>query len=124
MPGYRELFVGQLAQVLSRDIVRRTRDFPRDERFELTAQLRRAVTSVPSNLIEGRALYGARNYLRHVRIAIGSLKEVGFLVQAASERGYLSGEELEELNARIRHVRVLLYRLARSLERSIERNQD
>jgi carbamoyl-phosphate synthase large subunit len=49
---------------------------PSYQRFELASQIRRSATSVPSNVAEGHAHRGDRTYLRHVRIALGSLAEL------------------------------------------------
>jgi len=60
MAPYESLKVWQLSHQLALDIVAATRRFPREERFELTSQLRRAALSVPCNIVEGKARFGRR----------------------------------------------------------------
>jgi|RifCSP13_3_1023840.scaffolds.fasta_scaffold434307_1 four helix bundle protein len=58
MGSYRSLKAWQVAHRLAREVAAITKKFPRQERFELTAQLRRAATSAPANLVEGYVRFG------------------------------------------------------------------
>jgi four helix bundle protein len=115
---YEDLKVWQAAHQLNLDISAVTRGFPRHERFELTSQLRRAVRSVPANLVEGHGLFGTRNFLRHVRIAQGSLAEVDYLLRNARDEGYLKHGEWEGLPERVWGLRAGLIALSKSLEKA------
>jgi four helix bundle protein len=55
---------------------RATADFPNQELYGLTSQLRRCAVSIPSNIAEGHARLSTREYLRHISIALGSLAEL------------------------------------------------
>ena len=114
---YEELKVWQLAHQLNLDVSALSRTFPRHERFELTGQLRRAVRSVPTNFAEGHQ-YGPRVFLRHVRIAQGSLAEVDYLLMNARDEGYVKREVWEKFAERVWDLRAMLIALARSLERA------
>ena len=116
MAGYETLKAWEATHVLARAVCDAARAFPRDERFELTSQLRRAALSAPTNLVEGRARYGSREYLRHVRIAAGSLAEVDYLLLFAQESGYLTAEEFEQLRGLRRRASTLVHRLAMALD--------
>ena len=63
---------------------------PREQRFELSSQLRRAAYSVPANIAEGFAFESGAVRLRHLRIAIGSLAEVGYGLHLATRLGFLN----------------------------------
>ena len=115
---YEELRVWQLSHQLNLDVSAVSRAFPRHERFELTSQLRRAVRSVPANLVEGHGQYGPKVFLRHVRIAQGSLAEVDYLLMNARDEGYLKTETWEELADRVWRLRGLLIALAKGLDRA------
>src|SRR5690606_8681930 len=73
---FRELRVWKEAMELVAEVYTATRDMPADERFGLTAQLRRAAVSVPSCIAEGNARQSTADYLRFLSMAAGSLAEV------------------------------------------------
>jgi four helix bundle protein len=121
MASYRSLVAWQIAHQLALEIGRVTRKFPKDERYELTSQLRRAALSAPTNLAEGRGSIGTRNFLRYVRIAATSLAEVDYLLLYSSDMGYLPRERYEELRQLHARAAFLVWRLARGLERRQQR---
>ena len=63
-------------QTITRQVYARTASMPADERFGLTMQMRRCAVSVPSNIAEGHARQSRPDYLKHLRIARGSLAEL------------------------------------------------
>lgn len=118
MAHYSTLKAWQLSHQLALVVSRTSKCFPREERYELTSQLRRAALSVPTNLVEGKARFGPRDYLRHVRIAAGSVAEVDYLLLFAHEVGYLTREEYRALEDIRRRAGYLVNRLARSLQKA------
>jgi four helix bundle protein len=74
-----------------------TRSWPRDERYELTSQVRRAAFSVPANIAEGASRRGAREFRRALDVARGSLAELSYGLVAAKALGYLSDQEWSTL---------------------------
>jgi len=65
-----------------------TRGFPREETFALTAQMRRAAVSIPSNIAEGHARRHTKEYMNHLSIALGSLAELQTQIEIARRLGY------------------------------------
>jgi len=65
-------------------------EFPKDEVFGLTSQLRRAAISVPSNLGEGAARHGPKEFAQFLNIAIGSISEIETQLLIAVNLGYLT----------------------------------
>ncbi|MBY0526480.1 MAG: four helix bundle protein [Gemmataceae bacterium] len=74
--SYRDLKVWQVGMALARSCCFLTRQFPREELFGLTSQIRRAAGSVPANIAEGHGREATREYIRFLRVAQGSLKEL------------------------------------------------
>ena len=108
MQGHKDLIAWQKAMDLVTQIYQVTRQFPRDERFGLISQLRRAAVSVPSNLAEGFAR-NSRNELHHfVGQARGSLSEVETQIELSKRLGYLQPEAASRLLGNIGEVARLL----------------
>jgi four helix bundle protein len=87
--SYRDLDVWNLGIDLVVSCYRITHSFPRQEEYGLSAQLRRAAVSVPSNIAEGHARASTGDYLRHLSIAHGSLAELETHLEIARRLGYL-----------------------------------
>jgi four helix bundle protein len=86
--SYRDLLIWQKGMALAKQIYAITRGFPADERFGLTAQMRRAVVSVPSNIAEGQARHGRREFVQVLSHAEGSLAELDTQLTLAVDLGY------------------------------------
>lgn len=88
--GHRDLLVWQKGMALVTEIYRVTKEFPKDELYGLTNQLRRAAVSIPSNVAEGYAR-NSRNELHHfLGQARGSLAELETQIEIAMNLGYMS----------------------------------
>lgn len=116
---FTDLRVWQLGVQLTLAVCRATREFPSDERFGLTSQLRRAAVSVPSNIAEGHTRNRSGDYLRFLGIARGSLAEVKTQVIIARELGFVSNSDSQSL---VQQTDGLLRQLT-ALIASIERVQ-
>lgn len=113
--SYRDLRVWQEAMALAELCYRHTSDFPRDELFGLTAQIRRAAASIPANIAEGWGRESTGAYIQFLRIAQGSCKELethALLAQRVLDRG----EGLAEVLAASDTVGKMLRGLIRSLQ--------
>jgi len=116
---HRKLRVFHQAHQLNLAIYQHTRDFPRDEWFGLRAQIRRAAVSVPSNLVEGNARSGERDYLKFLNIALASACEVKYLAALTSELGYARGAEWTAVIGQSDAVVKQLQRLVLQMERLV-----
>ena len=92
-----------------------TRSFPDHERFGLTAQMRRAGVSVPSNLAEGASRSSRTDFARFIELATGSLFELVTQAQIASGQGFLPAGAVAD----IRHRAAELTRILSGLRRSV-----
>ncbi len=114
---YRELETWQVGMTL----VERCYAVTADERFGLTAQLRRAAVSFPSNVAEGACRRTTPTYVNHVSIALGSHGELETYVEIAFRLGYLSAKGKDELMNASDLTGRLLNGLLRSLESRLPR---
>ena len=85
---YRDLFVWQKSMALAKQVYSTTRSLPGDERFGLVSQMRRAAVSVPSNIAEGQARHGRKEFVQFLSHAEGSLAELDTQLTLAMELGY------------------------------------
>ena len=99
---------------LAIEIYRASTAFPADERFALTAQLKRAAISIPSNIAEG-ARRSRRPFVFHLEVALGSQAEVEVQLELAHRLGFLTASEYEAMQQRAGVVGRMLHRLVESL---------
>jgi four helix bundle protein len=115
MKDYKELQVWQKAVSLVTETYKRTRGFPSDEKFGLTSQIRRSVTSVPANIAEGWGRGSTKDYVQFLIIARGSLLELETHLIVSRNLGYLGVEQLESALLQIAEIGRMLNSLIRSL---------
>lgn len=111
--SHRDLVVWQRSLDFVESIYRITNNFPPDERFGLTSQLRRAAVSIPSNISEGAARASAKEFAQFVSIALGSATEVETQLEIAVRLKFLS--EADSPVPELLQVIRMLIRLRQSL---------
>ena len=119
---YERFEAWQVAHQLALEIYRVTDDWPKEERFGLTIQLRRAALSAPANIAEGAAKRGNREFRRFLDIALGSLSEVSYLLRFSRDRELLTSESWLELEILRNRSGQLTWRLYRSISRAAQVN--
>lgn len=113
--NYRDLLAWQKAMDLAEAVYLCTGAFPKHELYGLTAQLRRAAVSVPSNIAEGQGLRSDGAFRRHLSIAHGSLREVETQLLLAGRFGYIEQAKVESLMQAAGEVGRLTVGLANAL---------
>ena len=116
---YKELLVWQKGMLLAKDVYGLTAKFPTDERFGLVSQMRRAAISVPSNIAEGQARHGTREFLQFLSHASGSLAELETQVLLSVEMKYCASKDVQEIAGLINELQKMIVALRRSLEGSL-----
>jgi four helix bundle protein len=116
MQRFTELKVWQRSHALTLDVYRLTRDFPGDERFGVVSQLRRAASSVPTNLAEGSKRKTSQDYARFLNVAEGSLAEVEYLLMLSRNLGYLRAEAAATILASVAEIARMLHALRTRVE--------
>ena len=115
--NYQELIVWQKAMDLVEEVYVVSKSFPREEIYGLTSQLRRAAVSIPSNIAEGQGRRTTPDFLRHLSIAYGSLREVETQILIAARLRYRKDEECQDVLNLTGEVGRLLNGLMASLAR-------
>lgn len=97
---------------------RMTKDFPKEEVYGLSSQMRRAAVSIPSNIVEGCARESQVEYLRFLEIAFGSLRELQYQFGLSKRLGYLNSADISECNSKLSETGKVLAALLRSLRKT------
>jgi len=95
---------------------RLTRQFPREELFGLTSQVRRGAGSVPANIAEGHGRENTGSFVQHLRVSQGSLKELETHLILAERVGILAAVDLQPILAQCESLGKMLRALIRSLQ--------
>lgn len=114
--SFRDLRVWQAPIEISLAAYGLTKNFPADERFGLTSQLRRAAVSIPSNIAEGYGRGTRSDYLRFLRVARGSLYEIGTQLLIAARLGFLNEDGRAEVEQQLKECGRMLAALIKSVD--------
>jgi four helix bundle protein len=114
--AFRDLIVWQRSMDLVERIYEVTAAFPKDERFGLTAQIRRAAVSVPSNIGEGSRRKKRKAFLNHLDIALGSQGEVEVQLEIAERLRFLKTGDYKQAQVAVEEIGRMLNGLIVSLD--------
>ena len=95
--SYSDLIVWQKSMDLVKQVYNLTKQFPKDELYGLTNQIRRAVVSVPSNIAEGFGRSGDKSFAQFLNISLGSLYEVQTQLLISKDLNYIDQSDVEPL---------------------------
>lgn len=116
MKDFKQLKVWQKAHHVTLEVYRHSKPFPADERFGLTAHLRKTATSVSSNIAEGCGREGDRELARFLTIAAGSTSELEYQLLLARDLGYLPPDTHTRITETVCELRRMIYRFVQSLK--------
>ena len=100
-----------------------SKDFPKEEQYALTTQLRRAAVSVPSNIAEGSSKRSVREFKRFLHIAHGSLAEVETQIQIAVNLTYIPFEKARALFDETVEIGKMINGLITKLEQKLKNTE-
>lgn len=118
--SFEKLDVYQKARNLIKDIYLLQNDFPKEERYALGDQVRRAATSIAANLAEGSGRQSIREKVHFVEIAFGSMTEVFCELQTACDLGYIKEEQLDALRPQFTDIAKMLSGLRNTLNKKLD----
>jgi four helix bundle protein len=101
---HKKLDLWNTAMELAVIIYQVTDSFPREERYSLTDQIRRAVSSVPSNVAEGAGRQTKKEFINYLHMAQGSLSELDTQLELARRLGYLAQDSWTMLDRRVERI--------------------
>ena len=108
MLNFKDLTIWQRSHKLTIEIYRATQDFPKVEVYGLTSQIRRAVSSIPTNIAEGCGRRTNAELTNFLNIASGSASEVEYEVLLAKELGYITAEQCDAWTKEIGELRSMI----------------
>ncbi len=112
---FRKIVAWQRAHALTLRVYQVTSDFPQDERYGLVSQMRRACTSIPTNVAEGCGRDTINELARFVDIATGSASEVEYQLLLTKDLGYLPEDHHKTLAREIIEIRRMLLAFKKKL---------
>jgi four helix bundle protein len=116
LKNFKELKVWQKAYNLSLEIYKITKNFPNEEKYGLSSQMRRAAVSIPSNISEGYGRRTTPDYIRSLYIAYGSNCELETQTLLSGDLAYIENEKQKTVLEKISEVERMLKALIKSLE--------
>jgi len=114
--SYRDLVAWQKGMRLAKVVLRLTAGWAPDERYGMTAQIRRAAVSIPANIAEGQGRLGQRELLHHLSIAHGSLCELEALLELAQDEPFTNGSSPADLLPQTDEVGRIIRGLMKSIQ--------
>jgi four helix bundle protein len=114
--SHKGLDVYRLALLFVKEVYEITKTFPKEERFVLVTQMRRATISVCSNIAEGAARRSKQEKKRFYEVARSSIVELDTQLEICIILGYLAGNNLDELNQSLESIFRMLSKMIDNLE--------
>lgn len=111
MRDFRKYDVWHLSHQLVLDIYKVSKNFPKEEIFNVTSQLRRACVSIPTNISEGCGRNSDKEFAQFLNIALGSISETEYLIILSADLNFLNKELAENLLKNINQIKSKIFSL-------------
>jgi four helix bundle protein len=115
MKDFRQLKVWEKSHQLALAIYKLTKEFPKEELYGLTSQIRRSSMSIPTNIAEGCGRNTDADFARFLQMAMGSASEAEYQLILAHDLGFLSKDSYEKLHSEVEEVKRMLASLLKTL---------
>jgi four helix bundle protein len=115
--GYKNLIAWQKGMHLAEKIYSITSEFPKEELYGLTSQMRRSSVSIPSNIAEGQLRDSKKEFKQFVSIALGSCAELSTQLELASRLVYISNSTFTSLSQLIDEEMKILHGIRRKISK-------
>ncbi len=115
MHNFRKLTIWTEAMDIVEEVYRLTEELPRDEKFNLTSQIRRSAVSIPSNIAEGAGRHSAKEFNQFLSVATGSSYELETQLLIAGRLKLVEERTIEPLIGRILRLQKMIYKFKQTL---------
>ena len=116
MRDFHKLIIWQRSHQLTLDVYKASKTFPKDELFGLTSQIRRAVSSIPTNIAEGCGRETNKDFAHFLQISIGSASETEYQLLLAHDLEYINNADFERLTNERVSVRKMIIKYQSELK--------
>ena len=116
MRDFHKLGIWQRSHQLTLDVYRASKAFPKDELFGLTSQIRRAASSIPTNIAAGCGRASNKDYAHFLQIAIGSASEAEYELLLAHDLEYINDEAFNKLTSETIAIRKMIIKYQSELK--------
>jgi len=118
MKNFRKLQIWERSHKITLEVYRLTREFPKSETYGLVSQMRRSVSSIPTNIAEGCGRNTEKDFARFLDNAMGSASELEYQLILAHDLEYISLEAYETTNRELTEIRRMLNAFIQKLRTS------
>ena len=115
MRDFKKYEIWQLSHAFTLRIYSSTSLFPKDEMYGITSQIRRASSSIPTNISEGCGRKSDKEFNQFLNIALGSASETEYLIILSRDLNYIDTETFEILEKEINTIKSKIYKLKQIL---------
>jgi four helix bundle protein len=120
MQNYKDLKVWERSHQFTLDVYRLTVNFPQEERYGLTSQLKRAASSIPANIAEGCGKNSQQELAHFLNISLGSANESEYFLLLAKDLEYINQDKFQELSDIINGIKAMLISLINKVRNNVK----
>ncbi len=114
MRSHKDLDVWKQAITLAKIVYQTTGEYPKEEMFGLVSQMRRAAVSIASNIAEGAARHGNKEFIQFLYVAVGSASELDTQLEISKAAGFIEAGKFDAMQEAVSRVTQMLYGLIRA----------
>jgi four helix bundle protein len=115
MKDFRQLKVWERSHQLALEVYKATKEFPKEELYGLTSQIRRSSMSIPTNIAEGCGRFTDADFARFLQMAMGSASETEYQLILARDLEFIPKDSYEKLQNDVEEVKRMLASLLKTL---------
>ena len=115
MRDFKKYDIWQLSHELTLEVYKITSIFSKEDLFGISSQLRRATSSIPTNISEGCGRNSDKEFNQFLNIALGSALETEYLFILSKDLNYLNQEQFQDLELKINNIKSKIYKLKQKL---------